>query len=456
MPSAGLNESELFGTWRALANAMIGADKVQDTLTFEVNWIVQTVSIRTINGNLTNQTTFGIGGDVGFEISLRSVSMALRNVTIAITIQDELGVPINFSEIHNFKVQPNEKSVFLYARARIPSDGPQPFIGNATATVCILDAPANNGGTAYGPSKSAVFFISPFDPIEVAFHDVAVVDIILPAAPIQLGELLDAEAVITNEGTEIESFNVSMYFGDVLIGTTSVYSLPPYSGAIVDFPINTSMFDIGNYSVCVSIPPLVDEADLTDNSLVEGTVNVRPKPPEFVHDIAITSVELSDNSLHIGDVLQISIEVLNEGNGTETFSVTAYHNSSIVGNMLVNALAPTGRTSLTFQWNTTSVLEGLYQITAAAPLPYDIDTSDNTYVDGIVMITKPAPEPGPPPGPPFIVNDLFLWLLFLLLILLILLIVLIYRRAKRDEKRKRTLTSVSRVLPPCFEDTRIG
>lgn len=454
-PETGLNESELFGTWKALANAMIGANKVQDTLTFEVNWIVQIISIRTINGNLTNRTIFGKGGDVGFEISLKSACKALRNVTIAITIQDELGVPVNFSEIDNFEVQPNGKLVFLYARARIPLDGPAPFIGNATATVSVLDAPANKGGTAYGPSESAVFFISPFDPIQVAFHDVAVVDIILSATAIQLGEPLDAEVVVNNEGTEVESFNASAYLGDTLIGTVNIYSLPPYSRAIVDFTINTSTFSIGNYSVAASIPPLTDEADLTDNILVDGTVSVRPRPPSFVHDIAITSVKLSNNSLHIGDTLQISIEVFNKGNDTETFSVTAYHNSSTIGTLLVNALTPTTQSALIFQWNTTSVLEGLYQITASAPLPDDIDTSDNTYVDGVVTITKRVPEPGPQPGPPFIINDLFIWLLFLLLILLLLLIVLLYRKAKRDEKRRRTRTSISRALPPCFGDTRI-
>jgi len=434
---------------------MIGASRVQDTLTFEVNWIVQVISIRTIDGNLTNRTIFGTGGDVGFEICLKSASMALRNVTIAITIQDELGVPVNFSEIDDFEVQPNGKLVFFYARARIPLNGPMPFIGNATAEVSILDAPARKGGTAYGPSGHVVFFISPFDPIQVAFHDVAVIDIILPATSIQLGEPLDARVVVTNEGTEVESFNTSAYLGDTLTGTVNVYSLAPYSRAILDFTINMSTFSIGNYSVAASIPPLTDEADLTDNNLVDGTVNVRPRPPSFVHDIAITSVKLSNNSLHIGDTLQISIEVFNKGNDTETFSVTAYYNSSTIGTLLVNALTPTTQAALTFQWNTTSVLEGLYQITASARLPSDIDTSDNTYVDGVVTITKHVPEPGPQPGPPFIINDLFIWLLFLLLILLLLLIVLLYRKAKRDEKRKRTRTSISRALPPCFGDTRI-
>ncbi len=451
-PSAGLNESELFGTWKALANTMIGGNTAQDTLTFLVDWVIQILSVETIAGNLSHETFFGIGGDVGFEITLRSVSMRLRNATIAITVQDELGVPINFSEIDNFEVQPNGKLVHLYARAQIPVSGPVPFIGNATATVSVLDAPAGNGGTTYGPPGSATFFISPFDPIQVAFHNVAVVDVNPSARSVNLGEALNIKVTVNNQGTEVESFNASAYFGDTLIGTANVSYLRPYIGSTINFPVNTSIYGTGNFTLSASIPALFDEADLTDNNLVDGNVYVAPRSPLFIHNVAITSIELSNSHLHIGDILKVTIGVLNKGNSTETFDVTAYYNSSPIGTQPANALAPMMQTSLVFSWNTSSVPEGTYQITASAPLANDIDPTDNTYVDGTVSITKPTPQPNPPP---LSVNNLFIWLLFLLLILLLLLIALLYRRAKRDEKGKRTSSSFSQASPPCFEDMRI-
>jgi hypothetical protein len=58
--------------------------------------------------------------------------------------------------------------------------------------------------------------------------------------------------------------------------------------------------------------------------------------------------------------------------------------------LLVSDLQAGFRTSLTFEWDTSNVFEGKYQISAyAAPVIGEIDEFDNTFVDGFVEIKEP-------------------------------------------------------------------
>jgi hypothetical protein len=387
-PSINVSSNEVFGEWHVLANVLIDNITLQDTLTFKVDWIVKLISVRTIDENLTYRTVFGIGGDVGLEITLRSVAMIVKNATIAVVIQDELGVPINYSEIDDFKVQSNEKCVHLYCSLYLPK---WTYIGNATIFVSALTTKANASGVPYCPAVSTRFYISLIEPLTITFHDVAVVDVATPVHSIEVGQSVNISAVVQNEGTEDESFNVSAYYDNVLIETSQI-TLSPYSNMALVFSFNTSAVDPGNYTITVSIPYLVNEADLTDNVFVDGVIEIKPKFPTIIHDIAIIDITLSNNSIYIGDLLLINVSVVNKGTETETFTVETYYDSSLIEILGVNALSPSAQVTLLFAWNTSSINAGFYQISAFAPLVNDTDLSDNTFIDGIVQVkTKPSP-----------------------------------------------------------------
>jgi hypothetical protein len=379
-----VNGNEIFGEWYTLANAAIGAVVVRDSLTFKVGWIVELLSVRTIDENLSSRSNFGIGGDVGLEITLRSIAMMMKTATIAITIQDELETSVSFYEICDFKVQPNEKPVFLYCKLYIPKWA---SVGEATVFVSAL----NVSGAPYCPAISTKFYITLYMPVTVAFHDVAVVDVVPSANSVEAGQIVNIIAIVQNEGTENESFNVSAYYDDSLIQTLSA-TLASHSWSILNFTFNTTTVVPANYTIKVSIPPLINEADLTDNIFVDGIVEVKPKLPIIIHNIAIVDVETSTNTVYIGDLLQINVSVVNKGTETETFSVGVYYNLSLIETQVVDALSPSAQQILTFMWNTSLVREGSYQISAFAPLVGDIDVSDNTRVNGIVQVVK-APKP---------------------------------------------------------------
>jgi len=387
MPPINISESEVFGKWLAQANVLIDADVFQDALSFKVDYIVKLLSVRTIDENLIYKTKFGIGGDVGVEISLRSIAMVVKSAMIAIAVKDELAFVVNFSKISDFRVQANEKLVLMFCKLSLPKYA---HVGNATVHVSALTAPADAGGVPYCPGVTTGFYILPDGPIKVTFHDVAVVDVTPSAKSVEVGQSVNVSALVQNEGTVTETFAVSAYYDNILIETIPV-TLAAYSHANLNFTFETSTISPENYTITVSIPYLMNEADLSDNFYVDGVIEVRPKLPAIVHNIAIVGVTLSNSSLYIGELLQINVTVVNKGTETETFNVGAYYDSSLIGTLQVTALTPNTHAILVFEWDTSSLNEGFYQISASAPLPSDIDVSDNTFIDGIVQLkTKPS------------------------------------------------------------------
>ena len=384
-------ESEIFGEWIVLANVLIGNMVFYDRLTFEVDWIIKLVSVRTIDENLTDRRYFGIGGDVGLEISLISIAMSIKKATFSIVVQDELNVPINYLEIPNFEVQPNEKLIYLYGVLNIPKWA---HVGNATVFVSALTAPVNQSGVPYCPVISTNFFIMPYEPLTITFHDVAVVRVTLSAYVVEAGQIVDITAVVRNEGTTNETFDVSAYYNSQLIETLQVVSLTPYSQAVLNFTWDTSFLSEGNYTITVSIPYLAGEADRTDNVFIDGIVEIKPKPPVIIHDIAVVDVHPSNYYVYIGDSINISVSVLNKGTETESFNVTTYYDSRQIGTLTVINLAPSTQTTLIFIWNTSSVKEDLYQIKAEAEAVLgEEDVSDNLFIDGVVRVMARPPLP---------------------------------------------------------------
>jgi hypothetical protein len=107
-------------------------------------------------------------------------------------------------------------------------------------------------------------------------------------------------------------------------------------------------------------------------------------PP--VHDVAVTSVTASPTVIGAGETVTINIVVENQGTKAETFDVSAFYDSNLISAQTL-VLAACASTALTFTWDTTGVTIGSYLIKAVASIvPEEIDTVDNTYIDGPVTV----------------------------------------------------------------------
>lgn len=109
------------------------------------------------------------------------------------------------------------------------------------------------------------------------------------------------------------------------------------------------------------------------------------------HDVAVTNVISSRAIAHQGyTTVDIYVEVENEGMFSETFSVTTYYNSILLGNQTVT-LTTNSNATLTFSWNTTETSYGYYTLSAnASQVPGEIDITDNSFTDGTVTVTIPG------------------------------------------------------------------
>ncbi len=108
-------------------------------------------------------------------------------------------------------------------------------------------------------------------------------------------------------------------------------------------------------------------------------------------DIAITNVVPSSSQVSLGTTVTISVTVLNDGNQSVMFDLSVYDNATLIETRQVTELAPSSQKTLAFNWNTSAVNPGFYQISASAPLPGDPTPADNTYVDGLVEVKSGKP-----------------------------------------------------------------
>ncbi len=116
----------------------------------------------------------------------------------------------------------------------------------------------------------------------------------------------------------------------------------------------------------------------------------------YIHDVKIVSVTPSATEVLLGQTVNITVIVKNEGTAVENFSVTLYYNNTAIGTQAVVNLLPNAQTTLTFRWNTTGIEgDSIYKIKAEADVvPGEIDTSDNTYVGGNIKLSSQPINPG--------------------------------------------------------------
>jgi len=223
----------------------------------------------------------------------------------------------------------------------------------------------------------------------------------------QLVLIIQTDRPSYQQGEAVEIFGAVMDSGSQPIGNATI-SLeikdPSNSTIFLDIVFSSSNGTytdnlrlhndtaLGKYHVCatasaVGYPPATNQTSF----IVGATEN---------HDIAVTNVTLSKNIVGQRYATSINAEIENQGNSIESFNATAYYNETPITlpdgkNHTTITLASGNSTTFTFTWNTTGVDKGNYTIgVCAIPIPGEIDTIDNTFVDGWVFVSIPGDVDG--------------------------------------------------------------
>ncbi len=215
-------------------------------------------------------------------------------------------------------------------------------------------------------------------------RDVAITNVVPYQNKIYQNWPLNVTVTAKNNGNVSETFDVKAYYNVSLIGTQTVTNLAPSATVDLIFTWDTTGVPEGNYTISANATTVPYEFNTFNNNFIDGIVSV----VKIIRDLAITNVVTSRTWVYQGHQVQINVTAKNEGNLTETFNVSAYFDSSIIGNQTITNLPPDNETTLTFIWSTIGVPYcHNYTISAYAwPVPGEANLADNTFVDGKVKV----------------------------------------------------------------------
>lgn len=157
------------------------------------------------------------------------------------------------------------------------------------------------------------------------------------------------------------------------------------------------------------------------------------------NDIAIVAVTPSETVVQKGEVVEIAVKVKNKGNETVSFGVAVYYDHALIGEERIEDLASSADTQLVFIWNTTDVSQGTYTISAVAEtVEGEIETADNTFVDGTVTVMLSAQ------WPPCIIYAFLVGLVIIGALVLFLFLGIARRRRRRKKQPQSFYAIISR------------
>ena len=109
-----------------------------------------------------------------------------------------------------------------------------------------------------------------------------------------------------------------------------------------------------------------------------------------IHDVAATLAVAYPKQAVVGDTVYVTGQVENQGTRTETFNVSAFAGSILIGTSTVTNLTPSAAQYVSFSWDTSGVPPDSYQIQIeASHVQNETDLSDNTVLGSTVAIHPP-------------------------------------------------------------------
>lgn len=378
VPWPNVNAEEIiFGNWSAIATIDIAGQVVVDTLTFQVGWIIRITDLSTLDFHSKTQTVFVRQDLVVFNMTVENIARTSKSAAIKVDVQDSGKNPIIHVEMENMIFQPGKSNVQTSSQIPISAD-----VGLANVSAAPFTAPPETGGRLYSPAIFTTFTIGE--------KDITITGLTVSSTSVYAGDTVGINVGLLNKGINAESFNVSVFYDEALIGTQQVNGLVPFANETVSFVWRTDSINPGFYQISASAS-LPGDVNPLDNTFVDGAVEIRSGKP--AHDIAVLNVVPDTRIAGIGQTVSIVVTVKNKGSTPETFYVTVYYDNAAVNKELVTNLQSSVESELSFEWNTTGVSPSTYTISAVAgPVEGETQTADNTFVDGTVTILSASPQ----------------------------------------------------------------
>ena len=186
--------------------------------------------------------------------------------------------------------------------------------------------------------------------------------------------------------------------GTYWVAYASMAPAEPFDGDGIAFEMTFEVIAVGSCILDITSSDLADSGGSPiAHEVVDGEFS---NEEELIHDVAVTDVIASPDTVEVGEPVQVDVTVENEGDFLEDINVVSYYDGNVIGTIPITL--DSGETAVVkFDWDTTGVSPGTYEISALATIieGEDDDPEDNFFEDGTVTVTSPPPPPPPPPPP---------------------------------------------------------
>lgn len=116
-------------------------------------------------------------------------------------------------------------------------------------------------------------------------------------------------------------------------------------------------------------------------------VRIQKEQIQIVQDLGVASVVAQPSTAEVGDIIKITITLQNLGNDLETANVTLKNGEELIS-QFAQTLGANQTVDFEYDWNTTSVSPGTYEVTVdIAKLPSEINV-DNNHVETMIVVKE--------------------------------------------------------------------
>lgn len=145
-----------FGTYHVLASVEVSGRIANDTLTFQMGWLIEITDVQTVDQYGQPKSVFVKGEQVYFSVSVKNICFTSKNATLTVSARDVSEQLIGVSHIR-LEVPPGEHAYGVMFNIRLPSWA---LPGTSAAIVCAFTTWPWSGGVPYCPEFPVSFMLT--------------------------------------------------------------------------------------------------------------------------------------------------------------------------------------------------------------------------------------------------------------------------------------------------------
>ena len=254
--------------------------------------------------------------------------------------------------------------------------------GEKVVATLTIDAPSDfsdtNTSNNSATSSAAINIVN-----EVATADIAVKSVTASKTSALIGDDIDFTVTIRNDGDSEADATVTLDHGDETeeLDSAEVADLATEGESTVTLSWDTDDAEAGEHSLRVLAETEGDGNPDNDSK----TVTVTLREPST--DVAVTGVQASSTEAIIGDAVDFTVSLQNDGDVAIAPTVSLYQGdeTEALGSDTAGTIPAGGSETVTISWDTAGAEAGAHSVRAVATVADDDDSSNNSATASLTL-----------------------------------------------------------------------